>query len=591
MSNEKQKKNSHTVKVKEEIEELSKKVLDIDFNPKKNKYNKLYYAIRNKDLEENSFELYSSEVLNSIMLENLTEKEKYIIDNRFGLTLEDSGRTLKDLANEFGVSSTYIADIEKKALHKLRNSLLRERYSYDLRLIEENEQVLNNDEKKIIKDLIDKLIGKDNEEYKKMCTQISCENKGNFSFIKNINQRIREARNIVDIKIEELELPIRVYWYFKRLGVEKLKDVSLLTLEQIKEIEKFSKKSFSDVMKQLKEYNITFSESITNKEGIIRKYGTIENFMDLYRNGQIEIKEEYSLIKNVLDIDTYTDKYDKLFYEIIKKDPQDNKIQLYSSEKLKSIMLEALNEREIYVLKRRYGLEDCPQKLATIGNEIGVSFQRVGTIIISAHNKLKHPSKRKKYCYDLEDLGNKEILTNEEKNTIDKFINNLYESEILIKNNSDKNENINEFIENTENIEGMKLIKNISNIIKERKNKIEEERIKNRDVNDIEIEEINLSCRTYSILNRAGINTLGKISNLTEDELKIIRGIGERSINEIKEVLAKYGLTLKLNRSELQKAKSKKDELQRKCDELKAKIYETEEELSKYNQLENMESK
>ncbi len=573
-------------------------VLDIDFNPNRDKYNKLYCAIMNKDLKDNIFELYSSEKLNETMLETLTEKEKYIINNRFGLTLEKSERTLKDIATEFGVTTTYIADTEKKALYKLGNPRLREKFSYDLRKIKENEQILNDDEKIIIENLIEKLylsevIDKDNLNYKKINTEIICENKKDFSFIKNINQRIKNARNIRDIKIEELDLPIRVNWYFKRLGVNNLGDVSLLTLKELKELEKLNKRSFSDILEQLKEYNITLTDNTTIDEKIKRKYGTIKNFMDLYRKGQIDRIEENSLIKNVLDIDTYTDKYDKLFYDIIKKDPKDNKLQLYSSKKLKSIMLETLNEREKYIIERKYGFgkEDCIQKLPTIGNEIGVSSERVRIIAMSALSKLKHPSKRKEYCYYLDDIENKELFTNEEKNTIDKLINNLYESEILINNNLNKDENIRKFINNEENIEAIEFIKNINEIGKERKRKREEERIKNRDVNDIEIEEINLSCRAYNMLKKARIDTLGEISKRTEDEFRKMKGMGEGSINEIKKVIEKYGLTLKENTSKLQEAKSKKYELQQKKNELEAKIYEAKNVLNKVNETENTQTK
>jgi len=59
------------------------------------------------------------------------------------------------------------------------------------------------------------------------------------------------------------------------------------------------------------------------------------------------------------------------------------------------------------------------------------------------------------------------------------------------------------------------------------------------------IERIGLSHRTYRILNEKGIRKVGEIILLTEGELyKPGRGLGGKSVNEIKGVLAKRGLKL-----------------------------------------------
>lgn len=62
---------------------------------------------------------------------------------------------------------------------------------------------------------------------------------------------------------------------------------------------------------------------------------------------------------------------------------------------------------------------------------------------------------------------------------------------------------------------------------------------------DITLEELELSVRSYNCLKRAGMNTLRELSEMTFDELCHVRNIGKKSIDEICAVLTKYGITLK----------------------------------------------
>ena len=62
---------------------------------------------------------------------------------------------------------------------------------------------------------------------------------------------------------------------------------------------------------------------------------------------------------------------------------------------------------------------------------------------------------------------------------------------------------------------------------------------------DITLEELELSVRSYNCLKRAGMNTLRELSEMTFDELCHVRNLGKRSIDEICAVLTKYGIRLK----------------------------------------------
>ena len=61
---------------------------------------------------------------------------------------------------------------------------------------------------------------------------------------------------------------------------------------------------------------------------------------------------------------------------------------------------------------------------------------------------------------------------------------------------------------------------------------------------DITLEELELSVRSYNCLKRAGMNTLRDVAEMTFDELCYVRNLGKKSVDEICAVLTKYGIKL-----------------------------------------------
>lgn len=59
------------------------------------------------------------------------------------------------------------------------------------------------------------------------------------------------------------------------------------------------------------------------------------------------------------------------------------------------------------------------------------------------------------------------------------------------------------------------------------------------------VSELNLSVRARKCMNRLGINTLGEVVQRTADELLESKNFGMTSLNEVREKLAQYGLTLR----------------------------------------------
>ncbi|MBM7717104.1 DNA-directed RNA polymerase alpha subunit, partial [Bacillus thermophilus] len=59
------------------------------------------------------------------------------------------------------------------------------------------------------------------------------------------------------------------------------------------------------------------------------------------------------------------------------------------------------------------------------------------------------------------------------------------------------------------------------------------------------IEELDLSVRSYNCLKRAGINTVQELANKTEEDMMKVRNLGRKSLEEVKGKLEELGLELR----------------------------------------------
>jgi len=76
-------------------------------------------------------------------------------------------------------------------------------------------------------------------------------------------------------------------------------------------------------------------------------------------------------------------------------------------------------------------------------------------------------------------------------------------------------------------------------ISREEKEKSEKEKVLNKT-----IEELDFSVRSYNCLKKSNVNTLRDLVNYSPMEVIKIKNLGKKSLDEIKEKLAKYGFVL-----------------------------------------------
>ena len=73
---------------------------------------------------------------------------------------------------------------------------------------------------------------------------------------------------------------------------------------------------------------------------------------------------------------------------------------------------------------------------------------------------------------------------------------------------------------------------------------IEREDEQNSQILEMQIEDLDLSVRSYNCLKRAGINTVDELTRKTEEDMMKVRNLGKKSLKEVKQKLDELGLGL-----------------------------------------------
>ena len=66
------------------------------------------------------------------------------------------------------------------------------------------------------------------------------------------------------------------------------------------------------------------------------------------------------------------------------------------------------------------------------------------------------------------------------------------------------------------------------------------------EIMNMNIDELELSVRSYNCLKRAGINTVEELCNKTSEDMMKVRNLGRKSLDEVLAKLKELGLSLNL---------------------------------------------
>jgi DNA-directed RNA polymerase subunit alpha len=93
-------------------------------------------------------------------------------------------------------------------------------------------------------------------------------------------------------------------------------------------------------------------------------------------------------------------------------------------------------------------------------------------------------------------------------------------------------------------IEHLQVMVELSEKIKEEEFMTEREDEQNSQILEMQIEDLDLSVRSYNCLKRAGINTVEELTRKSEEDMMKVRNLGKKSLKEVKQKLDELGLGL-----------------------------------------------
>jgi len=93
--------------------------------------------------------------------------------------------------------------------------------------------------------------------------------------------------------------------------------------------------------------------------------------------------------------------------------------------------------------------------------------------------------------------------------------------------------------------EHLMLFVNLSDSVSETEIMVEKEEEAKDKLLEMNIEELDLSVRSYNCLKRAGINTVEELIKKTEEDMMKVRNLGRKSLEEVQSKLAALGLSLR----------------------------------------------
>ena len=307
---------------------------------------------------------------------------------------------------------------------------------------------------------------------------------------------------------------------------------------------------------------------------MIDKYGSIEEFVSLFRAGKLkgtDLNFARSKIKQAIDLDRdeNSDNFDNLISAIFKlywseivtnKEEYNRELILYSSKEFKE-RLKCLTTKQIQVIEERYGLKSgSPKTLEKTAEKLNVSRERIRQMENIAFRELKAYLMRSKAFYN--SLPNNKFVTNEEKERMLEFFAMIDKSNIIFVNAQELN--IDEELIRRET----EFMNSVRNQIKQRR---EETRKKSSKISQksVSLKKLNLSNRPINALEKAGIYTLEDLINLTGKEFCEIKGIGIDCVEEVVDKLIDLKVCFKPeDLTPLQKARRKRNSLQRMADRL-----------------------
>lgn len=289
--------------------------------------------------------------------------------------------------------------------------------------------------------------------------------------------------------------------------------------------------------------------SIESLLEILAQYGSIEGFYDAYVNDKVntyQLPKKFEITSRVFpkvyDIEMNNNRNYNVLASAIAKQDSKKELSYYSKSHLEEVINNHVTELEMKVLKLRFGLEDgIFRTLETTGEFFNVNRERIRQVEARALRKLRNHKYHTVTKLDLSELKE------EEKEEVFEANKKLSIIDTPIEEKEQSNEVIKKYID--------KQNKRIQKEKEEKQEQIKEElkanpnyEFENMSVYDFTYDEsIDMSHRLSNCLRRSYMFYNKKVQDILKSnikEIRKIRNIGNKTVEELLNILEKKGYVL-----------------------------------------------
>lgn len=377
---------------------------------------------------------------------------------------------------------------------------------------------------------------------------------------------------------------------------------------------------------------------------LIKKYGSRKNIIEMYKNNELSYEEICRLLNDfscLIDVasNPYGENYSRLLQHIFML-YREHDIFLYSSKKVDEV-LHGLDSEIEQIIRMKFGLDDGIEKTR---DELRKHFDSMS--IRDAEYVLKRLERigwasRKLQPKTFEQLKENKYISDEKKEMLSKLESEVLDSDLIFKYSAEEQidfdntklsvisdimreidekqefekkkealdeqelpEDIKPWLskmgidtldkltsltqEELKSIKGMGTARGefLINMLFEKGILLRHKKEFKTSGNVTLISDINLSGRSLNALKRRGITHLEELANFTYKELKGLGGLGNKSFEEVINMLHEHGIVLKdSGENERKILRSKKIELEMRLKQLEEETRQCKEMLDTYNKL------
>ncbi len=249
-----------------------KNLIDIDCNFNVG-YDNLYREIiRRTNNTYNELVLYSSERIKEC-IEDLSEKERTILEKRFRLTSNNNSNTLTSIGHEMKITAEGVRKIQERALKRLR--IRKKEFTFDINKLINSNFITDSEKRQLLE--IEKELNDIN------FSHVDIPRNSVIEMLKNLKAlQIKEKASIPKdyISIENAKFSTRAYSVLRFQGINYLHEISNYTYKELSNLRNLGEISIQEIIAKLAEHGLQLKEESDLEEKDTEKQEVVKRILE-----------------------------------------------------------------------------------------------------------------------------------------------------------------------------------------------------------------------------------------------------------------------------------------------------------------------